>query len=505
VHGRDAPGEVCALGRARALRGRVPARVAGGLTRVVGRDTALAARPQLVARAGAGPGPRVAAVGAAGVGTSRLVSACVHAPHPRGWRVLARAAGSSGQATPSGPVVALRTRDVHGEEGDAPRPIRAQVPGQMCPLDASLQETMPAVWSRVDALPADRLCRARALPPRRPRTLDGRQRIVCRARQGPPLLVVCAALPWLDAEPQARRDSRSDSLPTARLRRRGTSRPASQHGGGRKTSSTPRRLAPLSPASAAAVRDPLRGQAPSLVPRTPLVMARPAGTPVCLAERGRPRVESGGLGGAPGAYRLAPALPTMQVPATVQAVRAARMDRRPPEAQRRLHTAAVLGTAVPWPRRQALGARPEAARHRGLAPLHAAECLEETRLVPAQADPVTQALTHAVADGRLLLARRRVLHAGMVEALEALGPAPAAEQVARLAPHARRGAGWAKALTSGRQAGEKTMARAASREAVGSCAQALGALPPLPAQRDTRAQAIDLRRALAAALHALGA
>jgi predicted ATPase len=72
----------------------------------------------------------------------------------------------------------------------------------------------------------------------------------------------------------------------------------------------------------------------------------------------RALVETGGLVGEPGAYRLAQALSTMQVPATVQAVLAARIDRLRPEEKRLLQTAAVIGKAtyagrspcsnVPW-------------------------------------------------------------------------------------------------------------------------------------------------------------
>ena len=80
----------------------------------------------------------------------------------------------------------------------------------------------------------------------------------------------------------------------------------------------------------------------------------------------------------------------------------------------------------------------------------------------------------------LLQARRRVLHARIVEALEALAGDRLAEQVERLAYHALRGEVWDKALLYCRQAGEKALARAAYREAVGYFEQALSALAYLP-------------------------
>src|SRR5215813_10743973 len=78
VKGLPAPVEVFDLVGASTLRGRFQARVAGGLTRFVGRETELAALVQAVERAGAGHGQVVALVGEAGVGKSRLVYEFIH-------------------------------------------------------------------------------------------------------------------------------------------------------------------------------------------------------------------------------------------------------------------------------------------------------------------------------------------------------------------------------------------------------------------------------------------
>ena len=206
------------------------------------------------------------------------------------------------------------------------------------------------------------------------------------------------------------------------------------------------------------------------------------------------------LVGERGAYRLAQALPAMQVPATVQAVLAARIDRLPPEEKRLLQTAAVLGMEVPYAVLQAIAEMPEEALRLGLTHLQAAEFVYETRLFPELEYTFKHALTHEVAYGSLLHERRRVLHARIVEALEALYAERLAEQVERLAHHALRGEVWDKALEYCRQAGEKAMARSAYREAVGYFEQALSVLPHLPEQHDTREQAIDLRLALRTAL-----
>ena len=500
VKGLTAPVEVFDLVGTSALRHRLQAAVARGLTRFVGRDTELAALGQALARAGAGHGQVVALVGEAGVGKSRLVYECVHSHQTQGWLVLESASVSYGKATPYFPVLDLLRRYAHVDEGDDTRTLRASVTGQLLTLDETLQDAIPPLLALLDALPDDSPFLTLDPPQRRQRTLAALKRVLLRESQVQPVLVVFEDLHWIDSETQALLDSLVESLPTARLLLLVNYRPEYQHSWGGKTFYTQLRLDPLPPASAAEVLQALLGDDARLTPLTQLLIARTEGNPFFLEESVRTLVETGLLVGAPGAYRLAQPLDTFHVPATVQAVLAARIDRLPPEEKRLLQTAAVIGTEVPMPLLQAIAELPEAAFHHGLAHLQAAEFLYETRLFPEHAYTFKHALTHEVAYGGLLQERRRVLHARIVEVLEALAGDRVTEQVERLAHHALRGELWDKALAYCRQAGEKAMARSAHREAVGYFEQALSALPHLPETRDTREQAIDLRLALRSAL-----
>jgi predicted ATPase len=281
-------------------------------------------------------------------------------------------------------------------------------------------------------------------------------------------------------------------------------RPEYQHDWGGKTYYTQLRLDPLSPTSAYALLQALLGDDPSLAPLTPLLIGRTEGNPFFLEESVRTLVETGVLVGAPGAYQLVKPLDRLQVPATVQAVLTARIDRLPIEDKRLLQTAAVIGTEVPWPLLQAVAELPKATLHRGLAHLQTAELLYETLLFPEREYTFKHALTHEVAYRSLLQERRRALHAGIVEALEALAGDRVAEQVERLAQHALRGEVWDKALAYGRQAGEKALAQSAHREAMAYFEQALSTLDHLPPQRTTHEQAIDLRLLLRQVLRPLG-
>jgi class 3 adenylate cyclase/tetratricopeptide (TPR) repeat protein len=504
IKGLAQPLEVFELAGAGPPRTRLQAFAVRTLTRFVGRQAEREALRQAHARAGAGHGQLVAVMGEPGVGKSRLCYECLCAPWTQGWLLLASQATAYGQATPYHPVRELLNAYFQLEARDDAGQMRARVTRKVRTLDPALAPTLPAVLALLDIPGDDRAWQALDPPQRRQRTLDALTRLLLRESQVQPVLLVCENLHWIDTETQAFLDRLSESLPTARLLLLVTYRPEYQHGWGSKTSYTHVRLDPLPPVSAGAFVQTLLGDDPSLAPLTQLLMARTEGNPFFLEESVRHLVETGLLVGELGAYRLAQALPTLPIPATVHALLAARIDRLPPEAKHLLQTAAVIGTEVPVPLLQTIAELPEDALDRSLTHVQGAEFLYETRLFPERAYTFTHALTQEVAASSLLRERRRVLHARIVEALEALGPERRAEQVDRLAYHALRGEVWEKAVAYGRQAGAKALDRAAFREAVAYFAQALQGLAHLPEGRDTRVLALELHLALAGSLDALG-
>ena len=229
----------------------------------------------------------------------------------------------------------------------------------------------------------------------------------------------------------------------------------------------------------------------------------------------RALVETAVLEGATGAYRLTRAPAGLQIPATAQAIVAARIDRLDPEDKRLLRAASVIGKDVPLALLEAITigahglapnrewAQQAAPVQAGLARLQAGEFLYETRLFPEVEYTFKHALTHEVTYRGLLQDRRRELHARIVEAIETLHRDRFGEQIERLAHHALRGELGEKAADYLRQAGNKAAARSALPNARAWFEQALDVLDALPESRSTLEQAFDIRLELRSVLSLL--
>jgi tetratricopeptide (TPR) repeat protein len=311
-------------------------------------------------------------------------------------------------------------------------------------------------------------------------------------------------LQWADAETQAVLDALVESVPSHRVLLLVSYRPEHRHAWGSKSCYAQLRLDPLSPENAHALLDRLIGSDASVATLRAELIERTGGNPFFLEESVRTLVETGMLVGDRGTYRLGQPFGEIQVPGTVKAVLAARVDRLAREDRALLQAAAVIGRDVPLALLLAASGLPGEALQASLTRLRASEFLHETRLVPEPEYAFKHALTHEVVYSGLLENQRRVLHARIMAAIERLHAHRLGEQVDRLAHHALRGEVWDKASVYFHQAGVKAAERSAYREAVACFEHALGALSHLPETRETIEQGIDLRMDLRNSLNPLG-
>jgi class 3 adenylate cyclase/tetratricopeptide (TPR) repeat protein len=502
VKGMAEPVEVYELAGGGPARTRFQAAAARGLTRFVGRDAEVDQLRHVLDRAAAGHGQIVAIVGDAGVGKSRLLYEFTHSPRVQGWFILESGSVSYGKATAYLPVVDLLKGYFKIHDRDDQREIRDKVIGRVLGLDRVLEPLLPPVLALLDVPVDDPGWVALDPPQRRQRTLDAVKRLLLRESQVQPLLLVIEDLHWIDSETQALLDSLVESLRSIRMLLLLDYRPEYEHRWGKKTYYTRLRLESLPPGSTGELLHALLGETPGLEPLKQMLRRR--GNPFFLEETVRTLVETKALEGERGAYRLVRPVHSLQIPATVQAILAARIDRLPGEDKQLLQTASVIGKDVPFGILTAIADLREEALRRALGHLQEAEFLYETTLFPDLEYTFKHALTHEVTYGGLLQDRRRTLHGQIVDTIERLYPDRVAEHVDRLAHHAFRAEAWEKAVTYLRQAGAKAFARSANWEAVAYFEHAMTALTHLPETHDTLRQAIDVRFELRNPLFALG-
>jgi predicted ATPase len=318
------------------------------LTRVVGRDAELEQIRRALALAHDGRGQLVAVVGEPGVGKSRLVYEFTHSHRTQEWLILEASSVSYGKATSYLPVIDLLKAYFKMHDRETHQEIREKVTGKLLTLDRTLEPLLPALLALLDVPIENAPWNSLDPAERRQRTLDAVKRLLLRESQGQPLLVVFEDLHWIDAETQALLDGLVDSLPTARVLLLVNYRPEYQHGWGRKTYYSQMRLDALPPESAGELLHALLGDDAALEPLRRLLVRR--GNPFFIEESIRTLVETQALAGERGAYRLTRAIQAIEVPATVQVILAARIDRLPAEPGTRASAGggvSVRGTAFP--------------------------------------------------------------------------------------------------------------------------------------------------------------
>jgi transcriptional regulator with AAA-type ATPase domain/tetratricopeptide (TPR) repeat protein len=467
-------------------------------TRFVGRSAELNALRRAASLAEQRHGQVVGVVGEAGVGKSRLVYEAVQPL--KDWLVLASAGAPFMKDTPFFPVAELLKSLCRIEDMDTPSEVRPRVTRAL-PGDADRSVLAP-ILDLLRGLPIEDAFHNVDAEQRRKRTHDALRQMFLAASRAQPLCLIVEDLQWIDSETQQVLDNLVGCITGSRVLLLVNYRPEYQHPWGSKTYYSQLRLDALPVESASELLDVLLGPDTGLAPLKQLLVKR--GNPFFLEETVRMLVETKMLAGERGRYRLTQPIRAIQIPPTVQAVLAARIDRLPPENKRLLQVASVVGKDVPFTLLQAIADLPDEALRRGLDHLRGNEFLYETGLFPDLEYTFKHALTHEVTYRGLLHERRRDLHARIVDAIETVHRERLGEQVERLAHHALRGEIREKAVHYLREAGRKAAARSALQEARAWFDQALETLELLPQVRSTLEQAFEIRLDLRPVLIQLG-
>src|SRR5262249_36388595 len=155
--------------------------------------------------------------------------------------------------------------------------------------------------------------------------------------------------------------------------------------------------------------------------------------------------------------RLAKALRTIQIPSTVQAVLASRIDRLPRDQKDLLQTLATIGKEFPLRLVREVSGKSDDELTSLLAGLQTSEFIYEQPAVSDVAYVFKHALSQQVASGSALLERRRVLHERVARALEERFPETVDTQPELIAQHYTEAGRGAEAIPYWFRAGDRAL------------------------------------------------
>ncbi|HET6467991.1 MAG TPA: adenylate/guanylate cyclase domain-containing protein, partial [Geminicoccaceae bacterium] len=484
VKGLSEPIEVFELTGTTGARGRLDAAAGRGLTRFVGRAAELALLEDRLARARDGQGQVVFIVGEPGIGKSRLL-------HEFRGRVGEAAVWLEGRTLSFGrnmafhPVRDLLQRAIGIDDDDRPALIAEKVERHVLRVDGALAPCVPYIRHLLGVGPGDEAVSSMDPQLRRAETFAALRRLLLRAAERKPQVVVVEDLHWADTATEEFLTTIADDAPAGRILFLFTYRPGYANPFGERTFHTRLVLTPLPADAAVEMAGTLLGAADLGEAVRVLVVGKAEGNPFFVEEIAGSLRELGALRrGADGRLVVEAAGPDL-LPGTIQDVIMARIDRLPEAPRTTLQLASVIGRE--FTRR--LIDRLDEIRDRteeSLRELKAIELIHEKSLFPELAYMFKHALTQDVAYRSLLERRRRELHRLVGEAIEILYAERLAEQYDVLAYHFSKGEDWSRALHYFRLAAEKAGKALATREALALYDQALEAADHLGDAVDPR-------------------
>ncbi len=223
-----------------------------------------------------------------------------------------------------------------------------------------------------------------------------------------------------------------------------------------------------------------------------LILTRAEGNPFFMEELILELLESGLMRKEGESCRLGDQVAPPPVPATVQDVIMARIDRLEDTYKRTLQLASVIGREFVFSILEKI-AEPAHKLNPALQALQQSELITEKNLFPELEYMFKHALTHDVAYNSILLKQRRMLHAQIAAAIEENKNDVLEEHYETLAYHYKNGDRPEKAFEFLVRAGEKAMELSSVEVAKKYFAEALEISPVLTTSESIRVQEQELR------------
>ncbi len=439
IKGASRPVRVFELAGVGAARSRLDLSRERGFSRFVGRRAEMGVLEEGLERAKSGEGAVVGIVAEPGIGKSRLCHEFAERARGSGIEVFEAQAQAHGRQIPFMPVLQMLRTYFGIADGDPERIVREKIAGRALLLDPELVEELPVLFDFL-GVPDPGRPLPKLSAEARQRALQG---VVCHLVRAPnrrePIVTVIEDLHWMDEGSAALLGELFDAVEGTKTLVVVNFRPEYTPDWTGPPDYHRISLEPLGPADTAELLRDLAGEDPSLDGLGELIHERTNGNPFFIEEIVRGLAEAGNLEGERGAYRLARPVEDAGVPASVQTVLAARIDRLHPDSKRLLQVASVAGKEFDERALRLTADLTQAAMDPLLCDLTEAGFLYESELYPERVLAFRHPLTREVAYGTQLAEQRAMTHAATARALIELNPDRHDELAALVAHHMEEG------------------------------------------------------------------
>jgi class 3 adenylate cyclase/tetratricopeptide (TPR) repeat protein len=463
LKGKSDPVQAWEVLAARADRTRLEVEAERGLTPFVGRERELRLLHECFALAQADQGQVVFLVGEPGIGKSRLLfefrrQLGTAATWSEGHAI------SFGQSMAFHPLIDLLKRHFGIEEGDPERVMVEKVTQSVVNLGEDLRPLLPYLHYLLAVDPGP-VVQTMDPQQRRGEIFAAVRHVLMRAAEVHPQVLVFEDLQWMDQATQAFLTSLIDSLPTARVLCLLTYRTGYAHPFGERTYHTRIALTTLSTMDSVHMAQALLATESLPTALQTLIAQRAEGNPFFVEEIVKSLQDIGAIRQTGDQAVLTRPLHEVVIPATIQDVIMARIDRLAEAPKRILQLASVIGREFTRRLLERL-AELRTQTETYLQELKALELIYERSLFPELAYMFKHALIQDVTYNSLLMRRRQELHQLIGLAIEELYADRLTEQYEMLAYHFTKAEVWDKALDYLIKAAQKAAQAFATREAL---------------------------------------
>jgi class 3 adenylate cyclase/tetratricopeptide (TPR) repeat protein len=435
VKGSSRPLRVYELTGIGSARGRLDISQARGFTRFVGRDREMEILENAFEQAREGKAQVIGIVGDAGVGKSRLCHEFTQRWRAKGVPIYHTGGQSHTQSIPLMPVMHMMRTYFDITEQDSEQRARERIAGKLLLLDESLVDGLPLIFEFLAVPDPERPAPSMDAEARRRQVLGIIKQLIRAQSAEESGIVLYEDLHWIDPASEAFLANHIDAVQGTQSLTVVNFRPEYRAQWMSKPYYSQIALVPLGPEAIAEMLEDQLGSDPSLAELPAMLSERTGGNPFFTEEVLQSLVEAGNLEGERGAFKLVRPVEETVVPASVQVVLSARIDRLAEREKRVLQAAAVIGKEFSDSVLARVVGLEREDLDDALRELVAAGFAFEQEIYPESVYAFKHPLTQEVAYGSQLGERRAADHAAVARAIEAQDPDRLDERAALLAQH----------------------------------------------------------------------